>query len=185
MDNMYICYIGRPSYQKNTFFLLDVVRETAKRHPEVKFMLLGLGFYSPDLERMKQIINMYNLQDKIELHSWLGHEETLKYVKKSLFYLTVARYEGLPLSVIEAMSLGKAIIASDVVGNRDCIKDGYNGYLLQMDAKVFSDKICYLIENSNEREVMGNNSRLLFEKKFLIDNRIHKLEEIYNKFAGI
>ena len=185
MDNMYICYIGRPSYQKNTFFLLDVVKETVKRHPEVKFLLLGLGFYSPDLERLKQIISMYNLEDKIELHSWLNHEETLKYLKQSLFYLTVARYEGLPLSVIEAMSLGKAIIASDVVGNKDCVKDGFNGYLLQMDVNVFSEKICYLIENCIEREQMGNNSRLLFEKKFLIDNRIHELEDIYNKLASI
>lgn len=52
-------------------------------------------------------------------------------------YLTVARYEGLPLAVIEAMSLGKAIVASDVVGNRDCVEDGYNGRLLPLRKSLF------------------------------------------------
>lgn len=179
MENKYICYIGRPSYQKNTFFLLDVVRLTIMKCPEVKFLLLGVGYYSPDLERMKEIIAEYHIENKIELHPWLDHKETLQYVKNSLFYLTVARYEGLPLSVLEAMSLGKAIVASDVEGNKDCVKDGYNGYLLPMNANSFSEKICRLIENDEEREVMGRNSRSLFEKEFLIDNRISLLEAIY------
>ena len=179
--NNYICYIGRPSYQKNTFFLLEVVKHTVRRIPDIKFLLLGVGYYSPDLEKMKQFITEYHLESNIELLPWLAHKETLEYVKNSIFYLTVARYEGLPLSVLEAMSLGKAIVASDVVGNMDCVKDGYNGFLLPLDAAVFAEKICYLIENSIEREKMGVNSRILFEKEFLIENRIAQLENIYNE----
>ena len=152
--------------------------------PEVKFLLLGVGFYSPDLERMKEIIADYHIENKIELHPWLDHKETLLYVKNSLFYLTVARYEGLPLSVLEAMSLGKAIVASDVAGNKDCVRDGYNGYLLPMSANSFSEKICRLIEYEEEREVMGHNSRRLFEEEFLIENRISQLEAIYQDIAG-
>lgn len=184
MEKKYICYIGRPSYQKNTFFLLDVVKLTIMKCPDVKFLLLGVGFYSPDLKRLKEIIADYHIEDKIELHPWLDHRETLQYVKKSLFYLTVARYEGLPLSVLEAMALGKAIVASDVAGNKDCVKNGYNGYLLPMNANIFSEKICRLIKDDEEREVMGRNSRLLFEKEFLIDNRISELETIYQNIVG-
>lgn len=184
MGDKYICYIGRPSYQKNTFFLLDVVKWTVEKCRDIKFLLLGVGFYSPDLERMKEIIAEYHLEENIEIYPWLEHKETLEYLKDSLLYLTVARYEGLPLSVLEAMSLGKAIVASNVVGNKDCVKDGYNGYLLPMDVNVFSEKICYLIENDEEREQMGRNSRVLFEKKFWIENRIHVLEDIYKSVAG-
>lgn len=184
MKEKYICYIGRPSYQKNTFFLLDVVSKTLKKWPEIKFVLLGVGYYSPDLEKMKEIITENHLENKIVLLSWLDHNETLAYVKNSLLYLTVSRYEGLPLSVLEAMSLGKAIVATNVVGNVDCVKDGYNGYLLPIDADVFSEKICYLVENDEVREKMGRNSRLLFEKNFLIENRIHQLEDIYSTIAG-
>lgn len=52
----YIVTIGRPSYQKNPFFLVDVISDVNKRHPDVKFFLQGVGFYSPDLEIMKKKI---------------------------------------------------------------------------------------------------------------------------------
>lgn len=111
---------------------MEVVKDVHILHPEVKFALLGVGYYSPELDRMKVKIAEYGLEEVISLFPWLDHKETLEYVNNSLFYLTVARYEGLPLAVIEAMSLGKAIVASDVAGNKDCVKDGYNGRLIPL-----------------------------------------------------
>ncbi|WP_455664176.1 glycosyltransferase family 4 protein [Phocaeicola sp.] len=175
----YVCYIGRPSYQKNSLFLVEVVKDVHVMHPEIKFCLLGVGYYSPDLDEMKMKIREYGLEEVMELMPWLNHKETLEYVKDSMFYLTVARYEGLPLAVIEAMSLGKAIVASDVVGNRDCIDDDYNGRLLPLDKDLFVKTICELIEDREKRDMYGENSRALFERKFLITNRIKELEAIY------
>lgn len=175
----YICYVGRPSYQKNTFFLLDVMKEVHLKHPEVKFYLLGVGYYSPDTETMKQKINEYGLEDSFEMLPWLSHEKTLEYMRDAMFYLTVSRYEGLPLSVIETMALGKAVIASDVVGNKDCVHDSENGYLLPLDVKSFVEKTCLLIEDAKLREKMEERSRALFEDHFFINHRIGALEEIY------
>lgn len=178
-DEPYICFIGRPSYQKNTFFLLDVVKGIKKIHPEIKFYLVGVGYYSPDLEELKSRITEYNIGDSFVMLPWLSHEETLKYVNNALCYLTVARYEGLPLAVIEAMSLGKAIVASDVLGNKDCVKDGENGFLLPLNVETFVEKLCCLIENKDMLIDMGRNSRVLFEDQFLINNRIALLENTY------
>ena len=179
MNKGYICYIGRPSYQKNSFFFIDVINGVHKKFPSIQFKLLGVGYYSPDLEQIKDLISQYKLNEVVELLPWLSHDETLRYVKESLFYLTVSRYEGLPLSVIEAMSLGKAIIASNVVGNIDCVINGYNGFLVPLIKESFIDAICQMIENDSERNKFGINSRILFEKKFLITNRIKELENIY------
>lgn len=175
----YICYIGRPSYQKNPFFLVNVIREVHKAYPDIRFYILGVGYYSPDLEQMKRMIAQYQLENAIELFPWLSHDETMGYVKNALFYLTTSRYEGLPLAVIEAMSLGKCIVASDVLGNKDCVKDGYNGYLLPLQKKLFAKKIIELIGHPDLTETFGKNSRLLFEKDFLMQNRIPYLEAIY------
>ena len=179
----YICCIGRPSYQKNPIFLVEVVNEVHALHPEVRFCLLGAGYYSPDLDGMKVKIAEYGLDEVLVLSPWLSHKETLECVKNSMFYLTVARYEGLPLAVIEAMSLGKAIVASDVVGNRDCVEDGYNGRLLPLKKGEFLETICELKEDRQKRECYGENSRTLFENKFLITNRIKELEAIYQSFS--
>jgi glycosyltransferase involved in cell wall biosynthesis len=179
MEDGYICYIGRPSYQKNTFFLIEVVDAVHKVHPQQKFKLLGVGFYSPDLARVNKMIEERGLEDVIELLPWLNHRETLQYVKESMFYLTVARYEGLPLAVIEAMSLSKAIVASKVLGNVDCVIDGLNGRLLPLDVNAFKEAICELIDNPIKRDEFGVNSRRMFVEKFLIDNRIDELTSIY------
>lgn len=177
----YICSVGRPSFQKNPFFMLEVIKEVHFRHPEVKACMVGAGFYSPDLETLKSKIAAYSLENVFEILPWLSQKETLQQVKDSLLYLTTARYEGLPLAVIEAMALGKAVVASDVVGNKDCVEEGVNGYLLPLDVERFVEKICLLIEDGQQRDEMGKASRRLFERLFMIDNRIHLLEEIYKQ----
>ncbi len=178
----YICYIGRPSYQKNTLFLIDVVKKVTEKKPEIKFVLLGVGHYSPLLEAVKKKIFELDLEDVVELVPWLEHEETMSYLNKSLFYLTVAKYEGLPLAVVEAMALGKAIVASDVVGNRDCVIDDYNGRLIKEDdVSEFSKTICYLIDNDERRRLYEENSKIMFRDLFNIKNRISLLYEIYKK----
>lgn len=141
MENNYIVTIGRPSYQKNPFFLVDVIKGVHEQHPEALFYLLGVGYYSPDLEKMTKKINEYGLENTIILKDWLDHDTTLQYVKKSILYLTVSKYEGLPLAVVEAMALGKCIVASRVVGNVDCVRDGYNGKVLELDVQIFVDTI--------------------------------------------
>lgn len=177
----YITSIGRPSYQKNPLFMVEVAHGIHLKHPDIKFYLLGVGFYSPMLEDMKKLIHQYDMDDTFYLLPWLSHEETLKYVKGSMLYFMTSLYEGLPISVIEAMSLGKAIVASDVLGNKDCVKDGYNGYLLPLKEEVFVEKMNDLIENDEKRKEMEKNSRSYFETDFFIDNRIKALEDIYTE----
>lgn len=177
----YITSIGRPSYQKNPLFMVEVAHGIHLKHPDIKFYLLGVGFYSPMLEDMKKLIHQYDMDDTFYLLPWLSHEETLKYVKGSMLYFMTSLYEGLPISVIEAMSLGKAVVASDVLGNKDCVKDGYNGYLLPLKEEVFVEKMNDLIENNEKRKEMEKSSRSYFESDFFIDNLIKALEEIYTE----
>lgn len=176
----YISYIGRPCFQKNTEQLVEIVRLVHEEAPDVHFVLLGIGYYSPRLEEMKKQIERYNLNDVITLLPWLDQKSTLSVISHSLFYMSVARYEGLPLSVIEAMSLRKAIIASKVPGNVDCVKDGVNGRLIDInDIRGFVDAVVSLLQNEEMRILYGDNSRRIFENNFLLDNRINELENIY------
>lgn len=98
-----------------------------------------------------------------------------------MFYLTVSLYEGLPLSVIEAMSLGKAVVASDVTGNKDCVINEVNGYLLPFDANVFAQKILELFRNEDRRRAFEINSRKIYLSKFQIEKQIFMLQTIYKR----
>ena len=183
MGNYYIVTIGRPSYQKNPFFMVDVIKGVHEKHPKVRFYLFGVGYYSPDLAEMKRQIDAYALEDVVVLKEWTNHDTTLRYVKKSVLYLTVSRYEGLPLAVVEAMALGKCIVASKVVGNVDCVKDGYNGRVLNLNVSDFVEAINDLLDCPEKISEYGRNSRELYEREFDIRKRIGMLEDIYHKVA--
>ncbi|MDR1652198.1 MAG: glycosyltransferase family 4 protein [Prevotellaceae bacterium] len=180
-NNRYVCCIGRPSYQKNTFFLVDVVEKVISSIPDFKFHLLGVGFYSPEKDILLDKIEKKSLQNHIHLIPWLSHPETLKYLQNSLFYVNTALYEGLPLSVIEAMSLGKAVVVSKVAGNIDCVANGENGFVLELDSRLFAEKIVELYRNEDLRTRFGKRSRAMFEQNFLITKRIAELENIYRE----
>lgn len=174
-----ICSVARPCYQKNTLFMIEVVRKVVVKIPNVKFYLLGVGYYSPDLEEVHGLIKQYALEENIKMVPWLPQKETFEYMINADVYLTVSRYEGLPLSVIEAMSLGCLVVASEVPGNVDCVKNGINGYLLPLETDVFVSKLYYLYTHPVERKKMGESSRNLFEEHFCMDTQIEKLMEIY------
>ena len=181
-NERFVISIGRPSYQKNPLLMVETMKRVHRKHPDVKFYLVGVGFYSPMLEETKALVADYGLEDCFVMLPWLSHAETLGYLKYAQVYLTTSLYEGLPIAVLEAMAMGKAIVSSDVIGNRDCVKDGENGVLLPMDADKMAEAICLFFENDALRKKMGEASIQLFEKDFLIDNRIDDLENIYRKF---
>ena len=179
ISGSYACYIGRPCYQKNPLFLLDVIKNVKDKGCNLKFILLGVGYHSPELEAMKDKMHKLGLEDSIRLEPWINHADCQEFVRKSLFYISTALYEGLPLAVIEAMANGKAIIASDVVGNKDCVRNGENGYLLPLDADAYAERIIRLVNDDGLRSKMEENSRELFMNEFFIDNRIIYLQNQY------
>lgn len=179
----YIVSVGRPSYQKNPLLMIEIMRRVHEKHPGVRFLLLGVGFYSPMLESVKSAVAEYGLGDVVEMLPWISHEETMRYIERSHFYLTTSLYEGLPIAVLEAMALGKAIVSSDVIGNNDCISDGQNGFLLPLDADKFAETCCQLLEDADLRAKMGKSSRELFTSEFEIGKRISGLEGIYKRIA--
>lgn len=178
-EEKFIISIGRPSYQKNPLLMVETMRLVHERHPDIKFYLVGVGFYSPMMDEMSALADRYGLGDVIKLVPWLSHEETLGFLRQAMMYMTTSLYEGLPIAVLEAMAMGKAIVSSNVIGNKDCVKDGFNGYLLPNEASLFAEKICELIENETLRKKMGNNSLSYFNEQFNIKNRIAALEQIY------
>lgn len=178
-NEKYLAYIGRPSFQKNTFFLVEVVKEVVEKVPDFKIILLGVGYHSPDLDKLKELIKLYGLEKNFTLIDWISQQEALAIIQKSFFYLSVSRYEGLPLAAIEAMSLRKALLLSDVTGNIDCVMNDQNGYLISLNKDLFAAKIFELWNDENKVKRLGENSRIIFNEKFNIENEIKLLENIY------
>lgn len=180
-DN-YICSVGRPSFQKNIELMLDVLVKVKEKINDIHLVLMGVGYHSPNLYDIKERIKMFDLEDNITLLEWTTREDIFNIIKSSKLYISTARYEGLPYSIIESLALGKPVVVTDADGNRDLVEHNYNGYIIESEDKFeFSEAIIKLINNDDLNMSFSEHSLKLFSKKFDIIKNINKLEDIYLK----
>lgn len=176
----YICTVGRPSYQKNLEMMIKVISKIKEKTPSIHLVIMGVGYYSPELENIKRLIDDLGLKENITLLEWTTQQNIFSIIDKSQAYITTARYEGLPYSVIESMAIGKPIIATDADGNRDLVIHNENGYLLGFNQinkmAILTGEI---LENELLNKQFSEKSRKLFLENFNITSNIKKLETIY------
>ncbi len=180
----YICTVGRPSYQKNIEMMIEVLNKVRKEMPNIHLVVMGIGVVSPNTENVKSLIRKYNLESNTTLIEWTERERIFQIVSRSKFYISTARYEGLPYAIIEGLSLSKATIATNCDGNKDLVIDNYNGYLVnEQDIDTFTNRIITLYNSDTLKTTFENNALQLFNDKFSVGNNIKNLEQKYSEFS--
>lgn len=179
-DN-YICTVGRPSYQKNIELMVEVLHE-ARKKSDIHLIVMGVGHHADQLQSVKKLIHELNLEPHVTLLDWASQADVFHIISKSRFYISTARYEGLPYSVIESLALSKPCAVTDCDGNRDLITDGYNGFVIKNNSIAdFTEKVLELWNNSDLLENLSKNAYKTFSERYNIDNNISKLESIYTE----
>jgi glycosyltransferase involved in cell wall biosynthesis len=93
--------------------------------------------------------------------------------------------EGLPKSLLEAAACGLALIAGDVPGCRNIVRDGETGILVPPgDANALADAISRLARDAGLREVMGNNARALVEERYSERILVERMLGLYRELLG-
>ncbi len=163
-----ICIIstGRLSYQKNPK-LFNEIAEQLLDEPKVQFIWCGEGESRKELKA-----------PNIQTTGWLDKTEVLKKITEADIYLSTSLWEGLPISVLEALSLGKPVILSDCVGNRDLVEN--NGFLFKRAEEAVRD-IRTLLADQKKRIVMGKRSQRLFEEKYTVEKMAQQYLNMYQK----
>lgn len=162
--------------QKNLKELIMI----AELSPKLNFSIIGDG---PLWKEVKDIIS----KRKIKNINLLGKKENVfKYLYKSDIYLSTSLYEGLPISILEAMSIGLPIVASNVVGNCDTIEHSKSGFLYPLkDIQMASNYLESLANSIDLITKIGNfafkRQRKLFSKNLMISNHIDLYNEIIKK----
>lgn len=125
----------------------------AKKLPNHTFMWVGDG-------PQRDEINAPN----ITVTGLLPRTDAVKYVKNACIYVQTSLWEGMPVSVLEAMAAGKPVVASNIVGNRDLIDDGITGYLCDSSSSdQFAERINKLLSSEELRITLGANARSYVE----------------------
>ena len=181
----YICSMGRPSYQKNTEMLVEVIRLVQKKHKKIHLYIVGAGEYSPNLSKVKKLINQKNLSNNITILPWVKREEAMAILKHSQIYVSTSRYEGMPYAVIESLFLKTPCVLTNCDGNKDLIVHNKTGYLINNnDQEEMSKKICSLLDDKTQRIEFGENGYKYYQKNHLLSNYIKNLTSYYQSFSS-
>jgi len=170
--------------QKAPLDFVRVANKVRKRLPEVQFLLVGDGVLRHRAERLKKKLG---LDGNLILTGWRRDIPEIM-ASIDVFCLT-SLWEGLPRTILEATSCGVPIVATDVGGNSEVIRDNINGYLVKPgDISTFAKKIEGLIltllpqiVNSPSIPVKIHEGTLTLDSSFDIKEMVKDIESLYNK----
>ena len=163
--NPKICTVGRIGYQKNP----ELFNKIASNFPNIKFTWIGDG-------ELRNLLTSSN----INITGWKTREEVLKTLNENDIFILTSLWEGLPISLLEAMYMEKLCIVSDCIGNRDVIKNGENGFIakdLNENIKIINNLV---FEKKNNEKILKN-SKNDIKNRFNIENMVKKYSNTYNE----
>lgn len=164
---------GRLTEQKGFDYLIEAIA-LIKRN-DIECWIIGDGELK---ESFEEKISRMNLKTKIKL---LGFRENIgELINEMDIFILPSLWEQFPISILEAMSLGKAIIATDVNGVKEEIKDC--GILVKpADVLEIKNNLELLINNKALVSNLGEKSEKRFNKYFLSTIMVDKLRKVYCK----
>ncbi len=137
--------------------------------------MIGEG---PLLGKIKSLAEKLNLSARVKFKGFL--EDVEEALARGGIFVLSSRWEGLPLSVIEAMRAGLPVVATDVGGVRELVKDGVNGFLVPpRNPGVLKERLKELLRNPSLREDMGRRGREIYLKHYTFERMKEALLELY------
>lgn len=181
-DQKYILFVGRIDREKGIFDLLESGKNICNKRSDVTFFFVGKG---KDLNTLKQKIEKYGLQEKFKIVGQVDKNQLVKYYQNATLFVLPSYHEGLPAVLLEAMSCGVPVIATDVRGNRDIITHEINGLLVpQRNPKKLGEAISLLLDDEKLRKKIIKNSRKSVLEKYNWDTVGNKMLKCYEKLVG-
>jgi len=176
--NITLVFVGGLRSVKDPLTLIDAFMMISENQKNVQLHIVGDGDLRLAIEKK---IKFYGLQDRITLHGHLPHENVLRILSSSDIFVLTSVEEGLPTSLIEAMALGKPVIATNVGGIPEIVKDGVNGILVPPKSpKSVSEALEKLLANIELRKKLAE-AAIESVKDYSWSKIAKKYERIYHK----
>jgi glycosyltransferase involved in cell wall biosynthesis len=128
-----IIYVGVLSHRKNLRLIIEALQVLKRR--DIYFTLHVVGWYKENDLRyeidMIELVKRYGLGKQIKFHGWLKQRDILQVFDQCSVFVLPSLQETLPVSIAEAMALGKVVMATDVGAISEMFHDGETGYLIK------------------------------------------------------
>ncbi|HPJ43461.1 MAG TPA: glycosyltransferase family 4 protein [Spirochaetota bacterium] len=168
-------YVGRLSYEKGC---LELIRNWEGIN--FPLVIIGDGVLT---ERAKSLAINNPL---ISFMGDMDNDHVKKFVGESTFLVFPSTvYEGMPLTILEAMSVGTPVLATDLGPRKDIVLDGQTGLLyIPSNSEDFKNKVMQLVSRSDIATSMGIAARKEYERRYSPEINLRMLSDIYNSVLG-
>jgi len=174
-NNLVVGMVACFKPQKSPLDFIEVARLVNKIVPESRFLLIGDGILRKKIEAQ---ITKLDLSKKIILTGW--RRDIPKILSTIDVFLLTSLWEGVPISVLEAMAASKPVVATHTGGIEEVITSGVNGYLVSARNVVsLSERIIMLLANEKLREQIGENARKSLDSRFSQENMLRDTSLLY------
>lgn len=173
---------ARLLWDKGVAEYVEAARLVKDSDKSIRFLLAG----EPDPGNPScipdHVLEEWRLEGMVEL---LGHREDMPDILRNATAAVLPSYhEGLPMFLLEAAASGLPLIASDIPGNRLVVKDMLNGILIPLkNSQALAQAISQILNEKSNRIKMGQESRLLVEKKFSLEVVLEEFRNLYHKIG--
>ena len=174
-DSLKICMVARFDEQKDHPTLIGALGEIKHLNWEIDF--LGDG---PLIDSVKKYAAENGIEDRVNFFGEVA--DVTPILSESQIFTLISNWEGLPRSIIEAMRSGLPIVASDVAGVNEMVRDGINGYLIpRKDIKTLSERLELVIKDKELRARMAEQSLKEYKKGFTLDKTFENTFALYEE----
>ena len=143
----------------------------------VKLFLCGDG---PERKFLQREIDELGLGESVSLMGF--RRDVADVLRVSDIYVQCSETEGLSRSILEALSVGLPVVASNVGGNIELVRDGINGFLFSTgDVESLVEKVSLLLGDSLKRRIFGEKSQELFKNYFTLEKMVDGYLGLYEK----
>ncbi|HOA79885.1 MAG TPA: glycosyltransferase [Defluviitaleaceae bacterium] len=178
-DCIRIINVARFFPQKNHESLIFGFYEALKKRSNLILDLVGDG---PLYNRCCQIVKELNIGDKVNF--WGVRDDVPRLLYNSDIFILPSLYEGMPMTVAEAMCVGMPILCTNVGGISSMVINGYSALYIENDPNNICNSILHICENDFFREKIGKNA-LSDSLKFSSSSMAENYSELYKKVVKL
>jgi glycosyltransferase involved in cell wall biosynthesis len=176
-DTQVVCTIGRLVPQKGHRIFIETMKLVRERCPGAVGLIVGEGQCRKDLDEYNR---EQGTADSVLLTGLRQDIAEILHLS-DLFVLSSYR-EGFPITILEAMAVGRACVVTDVGGNREAVAPGSTGIVTKVgDPQALAEPIIELLQDSAARVEMGRQARQRIDKLFSVQAMVDQTESLYEE----
>jgi glycosyltransferase involved in cell wall biosynthesis len=173
-----VLFLARFTHQKQPIALLKAFIEAAKKDENLFLLMVGDG------EQKQEAIQLFETSEfKNRIILLPFRQDVPDILAAADIFVLASLWEGLPIALLEAMAMGKAIIASKVDGTREILRHKENGFLIETDnlQQNLTGSLLELSSNNQLRSELQKNARETVKDRFNAADMTRQIEKIYEQ----